>query len=276
MLGIRSATETYIEVQTVGKHKAKKLFVTTLSNGILAGIFIALGAFAAASGSYAIDNVSVAKIIAGTIFPIGLILTILCGAELFTGNILLCVAVFERKITVKNMFSNWTIVYIGNFIGAIVIALLIYMSGMIHSADGIFGGYVLKVAATKVNLTFTQAFIRGILCNILVCMAVWASYTATSVVGKILTIELTVMTFIISGFEHSIANMYYLGVGFLGRNNALWMSHSHQSGEALSHLNLAGILHNLVPVTLGNIVGGLCFVGVLYWLSNRSSSRFYF
>lgn len=268
---LMSADETYFEVENVGKHKTKKRFATTITNGIFAGIFIALGGFAAAAGSHAIDNFSIARLISGMIFPVGLILTIFCGAELFTGNILICVAVFEKKIKLRSMLRNWTLVYIGNMIGAVIIGLLIGYSGMLDSNSGSLGGYVLKAATQKVNLEFTEVLIRGILCNILVCMAVWGSYSTNSTAGKFLTIHITILAFIVSGFEHSIANMYYLTVGVFAKAIPEFVELSHVSAKELANLNANGIINNLIPATIGNIIGGVVFVGFLYWVSHRGA-----
>lgn len=269
MSTIRNPKETYDLVEEVGIKKTKKTWNQSLVNGILAGIFIALGGYAAASASHAITNYSLAKLVSGFIFPVGLILILCCGAELFTGNILLSVAVLGKKIRLNSMMRNWVLVYVGNLIGTLIAVYLIYNSGLLGSNHGGLGGYAIKVATKKVELGFSVAFIRGILCNILVCMAVWASYAAKTVIGKVLLIHLPIMAFIISSFEHSVANMYYLGLGFLAKNVPAFATASHMGTDAINKINISSIIGNIVPVTLGNIVGGVVFIAGLYYLSNR-------
>ncbi|MCT4598848.1 MAG: formate/nitrite transporter family protein [Vallitalea sp.] len=268
---IRSPKETYDVVEEVGVKKTHKTWNQSVVNGILAGMFIALGGYAAAVSSHSIPNYSLAKLVSGFIFPVGLILILCCGAELFTGNILLNVAVLEKKIKVNSMLKNWVLVYIGNFIGTLIIVFLIYHSGLLSSNHDALGGYAVKVATKKAELGFSVAFIRGILCNILVCMAVWASYAAKTATGKVLLIHIPIMAFIISGFEHSVANMYYLGLGFLAKNTPEFVEASHM-GEAVSEINIHNMIGNLIPVTLGNIVGGAVFICGLYYLSYRKKA----
>lgn len=268
MSTIRSPKETYDFVEQVGIKKTKKSWNQSIVNGILAGMFIALGAYAAAVSSHGIANYSLAKLISGFVFPVGLILILCCGGELFTGNILLNVAVLEKKIKLKSMLKNWGLVYIGNLIGALIVVVLLYYSNLLNSNNYELGGYAVKVATKKVELGFSVALIRGILCNILVCMAVWASYAAKTATGKVLLIHIPIMAFIISGFEHSVANMYYLGIGILAKNVPEFVKASHM-GEAVNEINIGNIIGNLIPVTLGNIIGGAVFISGLYYLSNK-------
>lgn len=264
-----TASETYQYVEGIGIKKSKKRAYVTLVAGILAGIFIALGGFAAAMASHSITQAGVAKLVSGMIFPVGLILVVICGAELFTGNNLLAIAGYEKKISPVAIIKNWSLVYVGNLIGCVIIAVLVYYSGLLTTNHHALGGYAVKVAAVKVALPFTQALTRGILCNILVCMAVWGAYSVTSDVGKITMLHLPVMAFIIAGFEHSVANMYYFTLGFLAKGNGMFVEASHRTTEEVSQINLAGIVGNLIPVTLGNIIGGVLFVAGLYWITNR-------
>lgn len=270
---VRTPKETYEYVIDVGIKKTKKTPKQSIFNGVLAGIFIALASFAAAGASHGIDNYSLSKLISGIVFPVGLILVILCGAELFTGNNLLAVGWYERKLSAKSMLKNWILVYLGNFIGIVIIAILIFHSGLLDNNGGLLGAYALKVASKKASLGFNEAFIRGILCNILVCMAVWGAYTARTTQGKVVMSYLPIMAFVISGFEHSIANMYYLSMGFLAKGNPLYIEGSHLSAEAINAIDLQHTLANLVPVTLGNIVGGVVFVAGLYWIVNKKISH---
>lgn len=244
-----NTTDTVEETIYIGEKKAAKTNgYQTLIAGILAGTFIALGSFAAATASHAMTNPGLARFTAGAIFPVGLILIIICGGELFTGNTLLILAFIEKKITLTQMLRNWSIVYVGNFIGAIIIAALIMGSGLLSSPASLLPDYLYHLAEKKTALNPLQGFTSGILCNLLVCLAVWGSYTAKDVIGKVVMIWFPVMTFIVSGFEHSVANMYYFTIAAL-----------------LGPLSLTQILSNLIPVTLGNIVGGAFFVGLAYW-----------
>ncbi|MBZ9685267.1 formate/nitrite transporter family protein [Clostridium estertheticum] len=253
-------------VEAMGIKKANNKFEQTFILGILAGAFIAIGGFAAAMASHSIENVGVAKLVSGIVFPVGLMLVLICGAELFTGNCLLTVAYAQKKITLKKMLKNWTIVYFANFLGAFIIVVLIYYSGLLSTNGGKLGGYVIKVAANKCALTFTQAFTSGILCNIVVSLAVWGSYAAKDVVGKVFISFFPIMAFVIAGFEHCVANMYYLLLGVFAKTNPNYIELSHQTAEKIGNINFIHVVQNLIPSTLGNIVGGGIFVGIAYWL----------
>jgi formate/nitrite transporter len=261
-----SPKETCDYVASVGIKKANNQFVQTLILGMLAGAFIAIGGFSAAMASHSIENVGVAKLVAGIIFPVGLMLVLICGGELFTGNCLLTIAYARKKITLKKMLKNWTIVYFANFLGAFIIVVLIYYSGLLSTNGGKLGGYVIKVAANKCGLTFTQAFTSGILCNFVVSLAVWGSYAAKDVVGKVFISFFPIMAFVIAGFEHCVANMYYLLLGAFAKTNPAYVELSHQTAQKVANINFTHIVQNLIPATLGNIVGGGIFVGIAYWL----------
>lgn len=258
-------------VESVGIDKASKKSIQTLLLGILAGMFIALGAFAAGVASHSIENYGVSKLVAGAVFPVGLILVLICGAELFTGNTLLSSAWFEKKISFKAIMKNWSIVYVGNFIGAIAIVFMLVYSGALDTNSGLFGAYAVKTATKKVSLTFGQAFLSGILCNILVSIAVWGSYAAKDIIGKIWITVIPIMAFIISGFEHSIANMYYLFMGLAAKTNPAFVEGSHMTAEQLANLDISGIVQNLIPVTMGNIIGGALVVAGVYWIIFRKA-----
>lgn len=270
MSSVLAQQEVYRYVENVGIKKCSKRFYATLGASILAGIFIALGGFAAAMASHSISNYGLAKLVSGLIFPVGLILVVMCGAELFTGNNLLTVARFEKKISLLSMLRNWVIVYMGNLIGCFTVAVVVYYSGLLNGHDGALGGYAIKVASTKAVIPFTQALLRGILCNILVCMAVWGSYSVKTEIGKIFMLHLPVMAFIIAGFEHSVANMYYFTLGFLARNNATFIDASHKTIEQVYNIDLQHIIGNLIPVTLGNIIGGGIIIAGLYCIVDRN------
>ncbi|GAA0722355.1 formate/nitrite transporter family protein [Clostridium malenominatum] len=253
-----------------GIKKAKLSFSHQLILGILAGAFIA---FASEGSNMAAFNLfakpetyGLGKALAGSIFGTGLMLVILAGGELFTGNTLMIISVLEKKIKLREMLKNWCTVYIGNLIGSLIIAYMMVQSGLFNSGANDLGGQTIKIAAYKVNLSFMPAFYLGIMANWLVCLAVWLAYGAKSMTGKIFGIFFPIWLFITSGFEHSIANMYYIPAGILAKSNINWANASHLSQEKLASINWnTFIFNNLIPVTLGNIIGGAIFVGFIYW-----------
>ena len=246
--------------------------------GILAGAFIA---FASEGSNMAAFNLfakpetyGLGKALAGVVFATGLMLVIIAGGELFTGNTLITIGVLEKKIKLKDMLSNWFFVYLGNFVGAVFIAYMMNMSGLFNSGDNMLGGITLKIAAYKTHLTFSQAFYLGIMCNWLVCIAVWMSYGAKDIIGKCFAIFFPISLFITSGFEHSIAIMYYIPAGILAKSNASWVEASGLTAEKLANLNWnTFITKNLVPVTIGNIVGGVILVAGVYWFTYYKNSE---
>ncbi len=247
-----------------------KTKLTTLQQsilGIMAGAYIAIGGIVSAVASHSITNFGVSKLVGGALFPIGLVLVIICGAELFTGNCLMIVPKMDGKISFASMFKNWVIVYFTNFIGAIIIAFLVYQAGVFNMNSGKLGGTVIKVASAKGSLPFWTAFSSGILCNFLVCLAVWGATAAKEVAGKVVMAWFPVMVFVICGFEHCVANMYFLTAGIFAKSNAALVQASGLSSDKI--INGLGIIHNLIPVTLGNIVGGAVFVGMAYYAAYK-------
>ena len=238
-----------------------RIFVLAL----LAGVFIALASvFYTLVIHESTMSPGITRLIGGLVFSLGLILVIVAGAELFTGNNLLVMAYVDRKITFKQLMLNWSLVFLGNLVGSLAIVLLIYLSDHWLISNGAVGAKAIMIANSKVNLSFMVAFSRGILCNILVCMAVWMCFACHTVADKILAIILPVAGFVAMGFEHSVANMFFIPAGLVAQTNPDIMQ-SIASSVDLSHLNMAGFMSNLLPVTLGNIVGGSVFVGLTYW-----------
>ncbi len=252
-----------------GVKKANLSVINQFVLGILAGAFIAFGAQAANMASHTIVNVSIGKLIGGLIFPVGLMFVLLAGAELFTGNCLMIMALAERKITLIQLLRSWIVVYLGNLAGGILMAFLISWSGQLNYTGNLLGAFTIKAAAGKVNLSFMNAFVLGVLCNWVVCLAVWISFGAKEVISKIFCAFFPICMFVASGFEHSIANMYYIPAGILAKCNVLYVSKAIESGvsqSAIDSLNWCTMFaNNLLPVTLGNIIGGSCFVGLVYW-----------
>lgn len=259
-------------VQT-GMKKVKTSYINMLILGILAGAFIAFGGEGSNMAAFNLlsspTTYGIGKALAGATFTTGLMMVLIAGGELFTGNTMILAGVLDGKIKVSEMVINWIIVYIGNFIGAVLIAYAMNKTGLFASGANGLGAMTIKIAASKVGFTFGQAFILGILCNILVCLAVWMSYSAKDITGKIFAVFFPIWLFVTSGFEHSIANMYYIPAGIIAKGNNAFVQAALSIGvtpEKLAHLNWQNFLiKNLVPVTLGNIVGGSIFVAGTYW-----------
>ena len=264
---------TQYAIQTSIK-KANNSILNLILLGILGGAFIA---FASEGSNMAAFNLlarpetyGLGKALAGSIFGTGLMLVVIAGAELFTGNTLMLTGLLSRQITLMQMLRNWGLVYLGNFLGSVLIAWMMNASGLLHSGANGLGAVTLKIAVYKVNLTFLQAFVLGIMCNWLVTLAVWMAYGSKNIIGKIFAIFFPIWLFITSGFEHSIANMYYIPAGILAKSNPEIVKTAADLGlsaEKLATLNWGTFaLNNLVPVTLGNIVGGGLLVATIYWL----------
>jgi formate/nitrite transporter len=261
-------TKNYVET---GFKKTNLFIYQMLLLGILGGAFIAFAAQGSNAAIHTLESVGIAKTLAGALFSTGLMMVIITGAELFTGNMLIVVSCLDGRSKWSRLFRNWFFVYIGNFVGSMLIVLFVILSGQFNFSDGLLGGFTIKTALYKVNLSFVNAFFMGLLCNCLVCMAVWMASAAKDVAGKLLAVFFPVWLFITSGFEHSIANMYYIPAGILAKANPAWVNSAIALGmtnEMLDTLNWYNFfVKNLIPVTLGNITGGTIFVGVIYWLS---------
>ena len=267
-------TESFIGA---GQKKAGLSAAQQLVLGIMAGAFIAFASEGSNAAIHTIESVGLGKALAGALFSTGLMLVIVAGGELFTGNCLMIVALAERRISLPSMLRNWLCVYIGNFIGSLLIAYCINRSGQLSFSQGVLGGFTIKLAAYKTGLSFEKAFFMGILCNWLVCLAVWMSAAAGDIAGKLLAIFFPIWLFITSGFEHSVANMYYIPAGILAKNNPIFAEQAVKLGAGAGDLALLNwnsfFVCNLLPVTLGNIVGGAFFVGFIYWFAYRSRAR---
>jgi len=256
-------------ISETGVAKASGSFRRMFILGILAGVYIA---FASAASSMAAFNLladpatyGLGRCLAGAIFPGGLMLVVIAGGELFTGNTMMLLPLAQRRITLAGLLRNWGIVYTGNFVGSVFIAGLIFCSGQLGAGDHLLGGVTIKIAAAKCRLAFFEAFTLGILCNWLVCLAVWMAAKTKDVTGKILAIFFPIWLFITSGFEHSIANMYYIPAGLLAKSNPAWLAAASLKSEALASLTWTNFIYaNLFPVTLGNIIGGGVFVALAY------------
>lgn len=259
------------KVSDSGIAKAEGKTLRLLIWALLAGAYIAFGAQASQMVSFNLladpDSLGVGRLVSAAVFPVGLMMVVLCGAELFTGNCLMIIGVLDRKIRISGMLRNWVLVYLGNFLGALLVVALMKSTGLWETGSGLLGASVIKTAQAKVQLSFGQAFVRGILCNWLVCLAVWMSTGARETVSKIFAIWFCIGLFVISGFEHSIANMYFIPAGIaVAADSGL----AQLAGCDVSVLTVGNFLvKNLLPVTLGNILGGGLFVGMVYWFTGR-------
>ena len=252
--------------QKVGVGKTTSPWLSVLVLGILAGAYIGFGGMLATTVSFDMAGylgVGFTKFMTGAVFSLGLMLVIIAGAELFTGNNLMISSAITREITFGRMLERWGLVYVSNFIGSILIALLFVFSGLWRLSDGALGAAAVRIAYGKVNLPFIQALLRGVGCNWLVCLAVWMALAARQTIGKIFAIFFPIMGFVALGFEHSVANMYFIPTGIFLRTFGGLGAPAAVAAESLSWINF--LWKNLLPVTIGNIIGGGLFVGMSYW-----------
>jgi formate transporter len=255
------------KAEIIGAQKARMEFGSLIVLAILAGAFIGLGAMFATTvlaGAEGVLPFGVSRLIAGTVFCLGLILVLIGGAELFTGNTLMVMALGAGEVRVGEMLGAWAIVYIGNFIGAAATAALVFLAGQYLSGEGAVAAVALKLASDKVALPFDRAFFMGILCNVLVCLAVWLSIGARTTSDKVLAILFPVSAFVAAGFEHSVANMYLIPLGLMIQE---WGPEVlvQAARPSACILTWPAFLWSLVPVSLGNMIGGGLLVGGVYW-----------
>ena len=254
-------------IETAGVKKAHLPVLQTMVLAVLAGAFIAFGGmFYTLVVTDSGMGFGPQRLLGGIAFSLGLILVVIAGAELFTGNNLIVMAWAENKISTHQLMRNWLLVYIGNFVGAMATALIVYWSGILSLGDGALGETAKAIAHGKVQLPFMEAFLRGVLCNTLVCLAVWLCFAAHTVTGKILAIIFPVSAFVALGFEHSVANMYLIPIGYLASVGDSSATGLMSYFTATNGITLSGFIGNLVPVTLGNIIGGSAFVALVYWI----------
>ena len=257
-----------------GINKTERRSIVVFISAIMAGIFIAMGAIASNTAAYSIDNSGIAKMILGAIFPVGLMLIIIVGADLFTSNCMLSMAVLEKKISLLAMLKNITIVYLGNFTGALLMAYMEITAGQFDMGHGALGGFHINLAVHKLEASFGQAILLGIMCNIIVCAAALMMYSGKDIISKIWGGFFPIFAFIIAGFQHSIANMYYVPAAIMASKNPLYVDAANISSEQLAELTWGNFLiHNLLPVTIGNFIGGAVVIGAVYWFmfSHKSS-----
>lgn len=247
-------------VETIGMAKARLPLLPLLMLGVLAGGFVGLGAmYFVLVKSDPVLSFAAAQLLGGLAFSLGLILVVVAGAELFTGNNLLAMAWADGKISTRELLLNWAIVSVGNFIGAAGLALLVFLSHHPEMNAGAIAQTYLKIAAAKVAMPFWTAFFKGVLCNVLVCMAVWMALAGRSVIDKAVAIVFPISAFVAAGFEHSVANMYLIPLAML-------LQEFGSGEETSAAITWAGFFHNMMPVVLGNIAGGSVLVALVYYV----------
>jgi formate/nitrite transporter len=258
-----SSSEIAAKVQTIGVAKARLPVLSMLMLSILAGAFVGLGAlyFVIVKSDPSL-GFAARQALGGLAFSLGLILVVVAGAELFTGNNLLAMAWADGKISTRDLLRNWAIVCGGNFIGATGLAVLVFLSRHAEMNDGAIAQEYVRIAAAKVALPFSAAFFKGVLCNALVCMAVWMALAGRSVVDKVAAIVFPISAFVAAGFEHSVANMYFIPLAML-------LDTFGDAAPGAHAVTWLGFLGNLVPVILGNIIGGSVLVGLVYYVIYR-------
>ena len=272
---IKEVAENYIQGC---KNKIQMSLSSLIGKSIMAGVMIAMGAAISSVAAHTVADVGLARLAAAVVFPVGLMMVILLGAELFTGDCLVAMSVFDGKQKAKQCVRMLFFVYVGNFIGAALAALFISLSGQWNYSSGMLGAYTIKVAIGKVNLSFTEGFISGILCNILVCAAVLMAMCAKDITGKLLASFFVIMLFVTGGFEHCVANMYYITAGLLAANNQEYIELAKNtynfSTEYVETLNVMNFfVKNLLPVTIGNIIGGAFCVGAPVFYINCNKAK---
>ena len=251
--------------------KASKAFLSAFYLAITAGMFISLAFVFYITVTTGSENIpwGISKFIGGLAFSMGLLLIVVVGGELFTSSTLTLIARASNRITTTRMLKNWLVVYFGNYVGATFLVLLIFFSGLYNADNGQWGLNALLVAQHKLHHSFIEAIALGMLCNIMVCLAIWMAFGARSVTDKMFAVLLPVAMFVASGFEHSIANMFMVPIGIMIQQFSspeFWITIGHYPSE-FSDINYTNfVLHNLIPVTIGNIIGGGVVVGLLHWV----------
>ncbi len=246
--------KNYIEI---GLYKVKLPILKMFALGIFAGMFIAVAGIGATTAAATVANPALSRLLSAIIFPAGLAMVLIAGGELCTGNNLIIISVLEKKAKVRQMLTNWGVVYLGNLAGALLVAALVVYGHTPSLFEGRLAESMVSIAVSKVNLSFVDAFIRGVLCNVLVCLAVWMSFAAKKVEGKMMISYFPILIFVLCGFEHCVANMYYIGAGLMAAKEYGIMAEGLTWGSFF--------LKNLLPVSLGNIVGGAGIVGFGCW-----------
>lgn len=270
MFSPKEVTFNYFDVC---EGKIKTSVAKTFALALMAGIFIALAGVGSATAACSLTPPSIAKLVSALVFPGGLTMVILAGSELFTGNCMMVAPLASKRITLPAMLKSWVIVYIGNFIGSVLVAWIAVASHQLSNFDNALAVSAISTAVTKSSLTWSDAFLRAIACNFLVCIAVRIAFSAKTVGGKLAGLYFPIMLFVVSGFEHSIANMFYGPVGILAKGVPQYLQAAVDAGVNVDALTWGTfLLNNLLPVTLGNIIGGAA-VGMVYWFCHAYGEK---
>ena len=253
-----------------GETKVNLPIIKMIILGIMAGAFIALGGATSSTAAHNISNVGLSRFVSGIIFPVGLMLITFIGGELFTGNCLTSMGAMDHRFSWGMVVRDLCIIWLSNLVGAVIIAALTYFSGNLDYSSGLLGAYSIKVALGKCTITPVKGITSGILCNILVCAAILMGTAAKDIGGKVWAIFFPIMAFVVGGFEHCVANMFYIPVGIMASMNETYVQKAQEAygitAEQLSKLSIGGFISNQIPVTIGNILGGMIFVGLPCYL----------
>lgn len=266
-MNLFTAAETTANYASAGAAKAKLPVSKMLLLGILAGFLIGFPSCVTNMATYALDNNSTIRMVSGLLFAFGLGMVVITGAELFTGNTLITISVLDKKATLAGMLRNWVFVYIGNFVGSLALSFICAQFGWLSAGSNALASYSMKLAVGKMTMPFQNAFFMGVLCNILVTIGVLLSLSGKDGISRFIGAWAPVMFFVTCGFNHSIADMTYCMLGLFAKNVPAYVEAAESAGVVLENLTWGNyFVGNLIPVTLGNIVGGVC-VGALFWFA---------
>ena len=260
-----------------GEGKVQLPLLKCILLGLMAGAFIAFGGATSSAAIHNISNQGVAKALAGTIFPVGLMMIVFAGGELFTGDCLMLAGVVDKRFSALQLIKTLIIVWLSNMAGAILIATLVYYSGLLDYTSGALGAFTIKVAYGKCTITPFKAICSGILCNILVCIAVLMATAARDIAGKVWAIFFPICAFVVGGWEHCVANMFYIPAGIIAATNDTYVAKAEElygitAAQISASINVGGFISNLIPVTIGNILGGMVFVALPLYVIHKKKA----
>lgn len=260
-----------------GEGKVQLPLLKCILLGIMAGAFIAFGGATSSAAIHNISNQGIAKALAGAIFPVGLMMIVFVGGELFTGDCLMIAGTIDKRFSVLQMIRTLVVVWLSNMAGAVIISILVYYSGLLDYTSGALGAFTIKVAYGKCTITPFKAICSGILCNILVCIAVLMATAAKDIAGKVWAIFFPICAFVVGGWEHCVANMFYIPAGIIAATNDTYVAKAEElygitAAQISANVNIGGFISNLIPVTIGNILGGMVFVALpLYFIHKKKA-----
>lgn len=261
-----------------GEGKAALPLLKCILLGIMAGAFIAFGGATSNAAIHNISNQGLAKTLAGCIFPVGLMMIVFIGGELFTGDCLMIAGAVDKRFSVLKMVRTLVVVWLSNLVGAVIIAALVYFSGLLDYTNGALGAFTIKVAYGKCTLAPFRAVCSGILCNILVCIAVLMAGAAKDIAGKVWAIFFPIWAFVVGGWEHCVANMFYIPAGIIASTNETYVAKAEElygitAAQIAEHVNIGGFIANQIPVTIGNILGGMVFVALPLYAIHKGLNK---